>query len=305
MPSPSAQRSFSFGLFELDVARGELRKQGRVIKLQDQPFQVLDVLVRRPGEVVTREELQQAVWPADTFVEFDQGLNTAIKKIRLALGDSAENPRFVETIPRKGYRFIAPIERIATDEIGPNRIRSPVLAALLVGIPAVAGAGVWALRPKHTDETAPVPLPFTSYPGAEVSPSFSPDGNYVTFAWRDEAQHASNFDIFVKPITGRGDPVRLTHGPAHNFSPVWSPDGRFIAFLRRLSPIRSAVFIARPIGGMEQKVAEKHAEATEHWAGPQLSWSPDSKWLILPDKDKVNSPSALYRLSMARARGNW
>ena len=117
MPSPSAQRSFRFGLFELDVARGELRKQGRVIKLQDQPFQVLDVLVRRPGEVVTREELQQAVWPADTFVEFDQGLNTAIKKIRLALGDSAENPRFVETIPRKGYRFIAPIERIATDEI--------------------------------------------------------------------------------------------------------------------------------------------------------------------------------------------
>src|SRR5215467_12393342 len=109
MPSPSAQRSFRFGLFELDVARGELRKQGRVIKLQDQPFQVLDVLVRRPGEVVTREELQQVLWPADTFVEFDQGLNTAIKKIRLALGDSADNPRFIETIPRKGYRFLAPV----------------------------------------------------------------------------------------------------------------------------------------------------------------------------------------------------
>ena len=99
-----------FGLFELDLSAGELCKQDRRIKLQDQPFQVLVLLLRRPGEVVTREELQQALWPADTFVEFDQGLNTAIKKIRQALGDSADNPRFVETIPRKGYRFIAPVE---------------------------------------------------------------------------------------------------------------------------------------------------------------------------------------------------
>ena len=98
-----------FGLFELDLPAGELRKQDRRIKLQDQPFQVLVLLLRRPGEVVSREELQQALWPADTFVEFDQGLNTSIKKIRQALGDSADNPRLVETIPRKGYRFIAPV----------------------------------------------------------------------------------------------------------------------------------------------------------------------------------------------------
>jgi len=108
-----------FGLFEADLSAGELRRQGRNVKLQEQPFQVLAVLLRRPGEVVTREELQRELWPADTFVEFDQGLNTAIKKIRQALGDSADNPRFVETIPRKGYRFIAPV--LGTEESAAKR----------------------------------------------------------------------------------------------------------------------------------------------------------------------------------------
>src|SRR5207247_4242624 len=104
---PTAARVIRFGLFELDLQTSELRKQGRNIKLQDQPFQVLVLLLRHSGEVVTREELRNALWSADTFIEFDQGLNTAIKKIRLALGDAADNPRFIETIPRKGYRFIA------------------------------------------------------------------------------------------------------------------------------------------------------------------------------------------------------
>jgi len=106
---PFSSQVVRFGIFELDIRAGELRKQGRKIRIQDQPFRLLALLLGRAGEVVTREELQQALWPGDTFVEFDQGLNTAIKKIRQALGDSAENPRFVETIPRKGYRFIAPV----------------------------------------------------------------------------------------------------------------------------------------------------------------------------------------------------
>jgi TolB-like protein/DNA-binding winged helix-turn-helix (wHTH) protein/Tfp pilus assembly protein PilF len=95
-----------FGVFEVDVRAGELRKQGVRIKLQDQPFHVLTVLLQRPGEVVTREELRNQNWPADTFVDFDNSLNTAINKLRDALGDSADNPRFIETLPRRGYRFI-------------------------------------------------------------------------------------------------------------------------------------------------------------------------------------------------------
>ena len=98
--------SIRFGAFELDLQAGELRK-GRVkIRLQDQPFRVLVLLLQRPGEVVTRDELRQQLWSDDTFVDFDHGLNTAINKIREALGDSASHPRFVETLPRRGYRFI-------------------------------------------------------------------------------------------------------------------------------------------------------------------------------------------------------
>jgi DNA-binding winged helix-turn-helix (wHTH) protein/Tfp pilus assembly protein PilF len=98
-----------FGVFEVDVRTGELRKQGKRIKLQEQPFHVLNVLLQRPGEVVTREELRNQNWPPDTFVDFDNSLNTAINKLREALGDSADNPRFIETLPRRGYRFIAPV----------------------------------------------------------------------------------------------------------------------------------------------------------------------------------------------------
>jgi TolB-like protein/DNA-binding winged helix-turn-helix (wHTH) protein len=106
-PNGSAVR---FGAFEVDLRAGELRKQGIRIKLQDQPFQVLQVLLERPGEVVTREELQQRIWPPDTFVDFDHGLHNAIKKLREALSDSAETPRYIETLPKRGYRFIGPVK---------------------------------------------------------------------------------------------------------------------------------------------------------------------------------------------------
>ena len=99
-----------FGVFEVDLTSGELRKDGTKIRLQEQPFQVLAFLLERPGEVVTREELRNKLWPADTFVDFDHGLNTAVNKLREALGDTASNPRFVQTVARRGYRFLAPVE---------------------------------------------------------------------------------------------------------------------------------------------------------------------------------------------------
>src|ERR1700724_3762881 len=99
-----------FGVFELDLRAGELRKQGLRVGLQEQPFRLLEMLLERPGEVVTREDLQKRLGPADTFVDFDHGLNKAINKIREALGDSAESPRFVETVSRRGYRFLAEVK---------------------------------------------------------------------------------------------------------------------------------------------------------------------------------------------------
>src|SRR5262245_8122661 len=105
MPDAANARRYSFGQFEVDVRSGELRRQGIRIKLQDQPFQVLCMLLERPGDLVTREEMQERLWP-DTVVEFESNLNAAIKRLREALNDSADNPRFIETIPRRGYRFI-------------------------------------------------------------------------------------------------------------------------------------------------------------------------------------------------------
>ena len=102
--------AFRFGVFELDLRAGEVRKNGVKVKLQEQPFQILAMLLERPGEVVTREELRQKLWPEGTFVDFEHGLNAAVNRLRDALGDSPDNPRFVETIPRRGYRFIAPVE---------------------------------------------------------------------------------------------------------------------------------------------------------------------------------------------------
>lgn len=108
MPQGTTDRVFRFGWFELHEATGELRKQGIRIKLHSQPFQVLVMLLERPSELVTREEMRRRLWGEDTFVDFDHGLNTAINKLREALGDSASRPRYVETVPGRGYRFIAP-----------------------------------------------------------------------------------------------------------------------------------------------------------------------------------------------------
>ena len=99
-----------FGVFEVDLRAGELRRQGLKVKLQDQPFQVLAMLLERPGQVVTREELRDRIWPDGIFVDFDKSLSKAVNKVREALGDSAENSRFVETLARRGYRFLVPVE---------------------------------------------------------------------------------------------------------------------------------------------------------------------------------------------------
>jgi cholera toxin transcriptional activator len=109
-PATPRARFARFGVFEADLSSGELRKNGRKMRLQEQPFQVLAVLLENAGEIVTRDDLRQRLWPADTFVDFDHSLNTAIAKLRDALGDSASSPRFIETLARRGYRFLGPVE---------------------------------------------------------------------------------------------------------------------------------------------------------------------------------------------------
>ena len=113
----SESRIARFGVFELDLSAGELRKNGVKLRLQGQPFQVLAILLERAGNVVTREELRKQLWPSDTFVDFDHSLNTAVNKVREALGDSASSPQFVETLAKRGYRFIAPLQGPVENEL--------------------------------------------------------------------------------------------------------------------------------------------------------------------------------------------
>jgi len=116
MPAPASSTDrVQFGVFELDLQRAELRRQGVKVKLQEQPLKVLQLLLESPGQIVSREQLRTGIWPANTFVEFDQGLYSAMARLRDALEDSAGNPRFIETVSRHGYRFIAPINKAAEE----------------------------------------------------------------------------------------------------------------------------------------------------------------------------------------------
>jgi cholera toxin transcriptional activator len=137
VPAPqNSSRVLRFGVFEADLRAGELRKSGIKLRLTGQPFQVLAVLMERAGEVVTREELQQKLWASDTFVDFDHSLNTAINRVREVLGDSASSPRYVETLARRGYRFIAPVE----SELRPTpeaRLSGPSASPVLPEAPAL------------------------------------------------------------------------------------------------------------------------------------------------------------------------
>src|SRR6202166_1882857 len=145
-----------FGTFEADLRSGELRKQRKRIKIQELPFHVLTVLLRHPGEVVTREELRNQNWPPDTFVDFDNSLNTAINKLREALGDSADSPRFIETLPRRGYRFIASVTGVdgtaskttlGVSAAAPTRRRKVFVTVGVVMLAAgISGGLVWRAR---------------------------------------------------------------------------------------------------------------------------------------------------------------
>jgi len=129
MPALGPSRRVTFGQFEFDLLTGELRKADRRIRLGDQSEQVLRAMLERAGDLVTRNELRERLWPGDTFVDFDHGLNSAIRRLRDALGDSADRPKFVETVPRKGYRFIAAVS--ATPGNGPEtraEVRGPFRA---------------------------------------------------------------------------------------------------------------------------------------------------------------------------------
>ena len=257
-----------FGAFEADLQAGELRKSGIRVRLQDQPFRVLALLLERSGEVVSREDLRSEIWPDDTFVDFDHSLNTAINKIREALGDSASHPRFVETIPRRGYRFVFPVERPAAGASGNTdaprrRLTRSVLVPALVLLAGVAALIVWLNSSRRPPEYTLTRLTFDA--GYTTLPTISPDGKLVVYV--SDRSDKGNPDLWVQQIGG-GPPIRLTHHKGHDDSPAFSPDGSQIAFHSRREP--AGLYLMPALGGRPKL----------HTPGLSSGrFSPDGRWI--------------------------
>jgi len=295
-------RVVRFGVFEADLQTGELRKNGVRVPLQGQPFQVCAILLSHSGELVTREELRLRVWPEDTFVDFDQALNTAIAKIRTALEDDAENPKFVETLPRRGYRFIGQVEG-SSPSASEKANDAPSLRSSLrrIGIWTVAAsffalAFVLVYRRTRSEPQSPplAPRPFTALPGIETAPAFSPDGSRIAFAWKGDAtSDEKGFDLYVKAI-GSETTLRLTHHPSEWLSLAWSPDGTEIAF-HRIAGADTGIYAVPSLGGPEKKLRSTRAP---YVGVTPVNWSPDGKWIAFAESSPTEFGDRISLLSV-------
>ena len=289
-PSVKSDRAFRFGPFELSEHEGELRKSGVRIKLQEQPFRVLLELVANAGKVVSREELQQKLWPADTFVDFDTGLNTAIRKLRQALGDDADEPRYIETLAKRGYRFVAPVadstfalQATSKDSAPGTAVSVPsdgtksatveeiqrkprrwywVLAAACV-LAMVAYGALVAWRRANTPPPLATEQQITANPSEALITGavVSPDGKYVAYA--------DTTGVYIRHIdTGETRPLQVPKG--FNATPTsWFPDGMHLLLKSgEVAPEHPSLWKVSILGGSPQKVME---DATDGAVSPEGS----------------------------------
>jgi DNA-binding winged helix-turn-helix (wHTH) protein len=237
---PESPARHAFGPFEVDASAGELRKRGVRLHLSGQPLQILLTLLAHPGEVVTREQLREEVWSETTFVDFEHGLNAAMNKLRRALGDSAENPRYIATVPGRGYRFIGTSE--------PDHV-APVISQNISIVPlqrrekrsrgmwwwlastAVFAAVSFALGWLFHGSPASLPswklMQLTTDAGLSNAPTLSNDGKLV--AYSSDRGLDGERDLYIKQVGG-GQPIRLTSDGQGNTTPDFSPDGSKIVF---------------------------------------------------------------------------
>jgi Tol biopolymer transport system component/DNA-binding winged helix-turn-helix (wHTH) protein len=300
--------------FEVNLETGEVWKAGRPLKVQDQPFRILAALLERPGQVVTREELRQLVWPENNFGDFDHAINLAMAKLRATLGDSADVPHLIETLPRRGYRFIAPLKE--QTETPPPVVTAPpkeqsdstppkahaaraarkkllliVGALALVVVGAVALVRMFSTR-REQPPTGGEIAPLVSMPGQQDSPAVSPDGSQVAF----DSSGAPHPGIYIALVGGE-KPLQLTENDSDDY-PTWSPDGRQIAFERfRGSDNKKGLYVIPALGGSERRL---YTASFPVWAEcNKMDWSPDGKSLIFSESVDDGAKARLSLLSLA------
>ncbi|MDQ2834213.1 MAG: winged helix-turn-helix domain-containing protein [Acidobacteriota bacterium] len=313
-----------FGDYELFAESGELKKLGARVRLSGQAFDTLVLLITAQGQIVSREQLQKALWSDSSFGDFEHGLNAAINRLRGVLGDSAIRPHYIETIPRRGYRFIHPLMQdsptIATSDAPgtampvltlppPASLKRksayPVWAVIAFAL-AILGAAVWVYLP-HPSSSDPVDVkeaPLTTLPGSEISPSFSPDGSQIAFGW-DGENNGAGYDLYVQAV-GAENPLRLTHQPVPSWtSTAWSPDGRFIA-MRSEQGGAATIKLVPATGGPARPLTALHGRLFHTGL---LSWSRDSKTIAYAEDFKNSLPGSvkagLYLLSIDTQQPRW
>ncbi len=312
---------WSFGIFEVAGDRSELLRGGTPVKLREQSFRILVLLLERAGDIVTREGLREALWPSDTYVDFDHSLNTAVMKLRDALGDSADKPLYIETIPKRGYRFVAPVSVPLTAQ---NAIASPEgdspaprgsagrgrrLAWLVGGTTALLILGfvtTWLVR-RRPPGTPLTPAALSASASRTHSselvslrsvgvPKLSPDAKEIAFLWSGERLGG---DLYVQLIrSDRGDekPLRLTHTSRGLLCCAsWSPDGRDLAY-GYCDDNGGAVFTISALGGAPRRITDV---SCRYGVGGWPVWSPDGKSLIIIDRCAPNASLTLMRLTLA------
>ena len=310
----STQRPLTrFQDFEVDLEAGEVWKAGRRLKLQDQPFRVLAALLERPGQIVTREELRQLIWPEKSFGDFDHAINLAITKLRATLGDSADVPHLIETLPRRGYRFIAPLKEpmdpppapfSAPPEDVPPQVKEPpprdaeeklwLIVAALGTHPAVRrsrSSGCFRARREQPAVAGEIG-PLVSMPGLQYMPAVSPDGSQVAFAYCG-APHPG---LYIAMVGGE-KPLQLTENEGDQ-DPAWSPDGRQIAFARfRIDDNQKSLYVIPALGGSERRL---YTTSSPIWSDcNEMDWSPDGKSLIFSESLESGTKARLSLLSLS------
>ena len=274
--APSDDR-IRFGVFAADLQSKELFKEGRRIPLANQSFVALATLLERPGQLVSREELRQRLWPDNRVVEFEQGLNAIINRLRDALGSGpGGGASLIETLPRRGYRFIGSIEgsqQVETETEAPRK-RALGLAIALSGLAVLivlVAAAAWLRRGSGAPQAGDLKvIPLTSLAGREVAPQLMGGGDQLLFSWNGAADAGEGFDLYSRGIDSERL-VRITHHPATYLYGAWAPGGGSIA-LARQTDSDSGVFLIPAAGGAEHLLV-----AANFFDEPfmQLSWAPD------------------------------